>query len=219
MVNGDGFLRVYKSLACGVKEMNAMNESLARSWWIYALRGVLAILFGVFAIMWPGLTLLSLVALFAAYALISGVISVVGAIRMRKRDDDWWLPLLLGLVSIGAGVIAIAHPSLTALVLVLVIGANALITGVLDVATAIRLRKTIRNEWLMILSGAASIVFGILVFLFPAAGALALVWLISIYALVTGLLMLVLALRLRARITTSTTDRRVTPDRRISPAH
>lgn len=196
-----------------------MNESLARSWWIYALRGVLAILFGVFAIMWPGLTLLSLVALFAAYALISGVISVVGAIRMRKRDDDWWLPLLLGLVSIGAGVIAIAHPSLTALVLVLVIGANALITGVLDVATAIRLRKTIRNEWLMILSGAASIVFGILVFLFPAAGALALVWLISIYALVTGLLMLVLALRLRARITTSTTDRRVTPDRRISPAH
>ena len=196
-----------------------MNESLSRTWWIYALRGVLAILFGVFAIMWPGLTLLSLIVLFAVYALLSGAASVIGAMRMRKHDADWWLPLLLGLVSIGAGVIAIVHPGLTTLVLVLLIGANALITGVLDIATAIRLRKTIQNEWLMILSGAASIVFGVLVFLFPAAGALALVWLISLYALVTGLLMFVLAMRLRTRITVGVAERRITPDRRAAHAH
>lgn len=196
-----------------------MNESLSRAWWIYALRGVLAILFGVFAIMWPGLTLLSLIVLFAVYVLLSGAASVIGAMRMRKHDEDWWLPLLLGLVSIGAGVIAIMHPELTTLVLVLVIGANALITGVLDIATAIRLRKTIRNEWLMILSGAVSIVFGVLVFLFPAAGALALVWLISLYAFVTGLLMFVLAMRLRTRITVGAAERRITPDRRATPAH
>ncbi len=196
-----------------------MNESLSRTWWIYALRGVLAILFGVFAIMWPGLTLLSLIALFAIYALLSGAASVFGAMQMRKHDADWWLPLLLGLVSIGAGVIAIVHPGLTTLVLVLLIGANALITGVLDIATAIRLRKTIQNEWLMILSGAASIVFGVLVFLFPAAGALALVWLISLYAFVTGLLMFVLAMRLRTRITVGVAERRITPDRRATHAH
>ena len=196
-----------------------MNESLSRAWWIYALRGVLAILFGVFAIMWPGLTLLSLIVLFAVYALLSGAASVIGAMRMRKHDADWWLPLLLGLVSIGAGVIAIVHPGLTTLVLVLLIGANALITGVLDIATAIRLRKTIQNEWLMILSGAASIVFGVRVFLFPAAGALALVWLISLYAFVTGLLMFVLAMRLRTRITVGVAERRITPDRRATHAH
>jgi uncharacterized membrane protein HdeD (DUF308 family) len=198
-----------------------MNEALVRSWWILALRGVIAIVFGVLAVSWPGITLMALVALFAVYALLSGAVSVIGAVRNRSRDDNWWLLLLVGLVSIGAGVVAIVHPGLTALVLVLVMGANALVTGVLDIAAAIRLRKSMRGEWLMILNGVASIVFGILVFLFPGAGALALVWLISLYALITGVLMLALSLRLRTKATPSAgeADRRVTPDRRVSPAH
>lgn len=198
-----------------------MTDSLMKSWWILALRGVFAILFGVLAFFWPGITLLTLVALFAAYALLGGVASIVGALANRQRDDDWWMPLLIGLVGVGAAVISVLHPGLTALVFVLLIGAHALVTGVLDIAFAIRLRKIIRDEWLLILSGAASIVFGALVFLFPSAGALALIWLISVYAVLTGALMLGLAWRLRARsiATTSRTERRTTPDRRMRTAH
>ncbi|HJV53991.1 MAG TPA: DUF308 domain-containing protein [Noviherbaspirillum sp.] len=198
-----------------------MNDTLVRSWWILALRGALAILFGALALLWPGLTLLALTALFAAYALLGGVVSVAGALRSRRSDDHWWLPLMLGIVGIAAAVIAIVHPGLTALVLVLVIGANALVSGVLDIVMAIRLRRTISDEWLLGLSGAASVVFGILVFLFPAAGALALVWLIALYAAVTGVLLLGAALRLRARMGEPgrTVERRHIPDRRISAAH
>jgi uncharacterized membrane protein HdeD (DUF308 family) len=174
-----------------------MNELLLQSWWMLALRGAIAVLFGVLAVLWPGITLLWLAALFAAYALIGGAVSIIGAVKNRKSDEEWWLILLLGLVSLGAGVIAVLHPGLTALVLVLIMGANALVTGVLDIAVAIRLRKVIRGEWLLILAGIVSIVFGVLVFLFPGAGALALVWLISVYAIVTGVLLLALAFRAR----------------------
>jgi uncharacterized membrane protein HdeD (DUF308 family) len=119
-------------------------------------------------------------------------------VKNRDGDKGWWLIVLLGLISIGAGVIAIFYPGITALALVLVMGANALITGVLDIAVAIRLREVVRSERLLVLAGVASIVFGALVLLFPDAGALALVWLISFYAVVTGTLLLALAFRVRA---------------------
>jgi uncharacterized membrane protein HdeD (DUF308 family) len=164
---------------------------------MFAWRGVVALLFGVLALAWPGLTLLWLVALFAAYALIGGGISVVAGIKFRKSADYWWLALLLGLVSLGAGVIAILHPGLTALVLVLLMGANAIVTGVLDIALAIQLRKAIRGEWVLVLAGLVSIAFGVLVFLFPAAGALAMVWMISVYAIALGVLLLIAAWRAR----------------------
>jgi uncharacterized membrane protein HdeD (DUF308 family) len=110
---------------------------------------------------------------------------------------------------------------LTALVLVLLIGANALITGMLDIVAAIRLRRSIRGEWLLVLNGVASVVFGVLIFLFPAAGAVAVVWLISFYALITGALLLALGLRMRAmtRARVGAEDRRITPDRRVSGIH
>jgi len=196
-----------------------MEDFFIRSWWVPALRGIVAILFGLLALAWPGLTLLSQVGLFAAFALIAGIASVAGAIRHRRTEDDWWMALLLGLVSIGA--IALFAPVLTALVLVLLIGANALVTGVLDILAAVRLRKTIQGEWLLGLSGLASIVFGAIVFFFPGAGALALVWLVSVYALVTGALLLTLALRMRSRAGPRHVpgpERRVLPERRVSPA-
>lgn len=202
-----------------VKEPAEMNESLLRSWWILALRGVIGILFGVLALLWPGLTLLALVSLFAAYALLTGAISIFGAIRNRNRDDEWWLLLLMGLVGVGAGVLALIHPSLTTLVLVLVIAANALVTGVLDIAAAIRLRKAMHGEWLLILNGVASIIFGVLAFLFPTAGALALVWMISLYAIVTGVLLLAVSFRLRARAHTEVPERRTMRDRRVTTVH
>jgi uncharacterized membrane protein HdeD (DUF308 family) len=181
----------------GRGEGRNMSEALLRSWRVYMLRGVVSVLFGVLALAVPGLTLLWLVALFAAYALITGAVSVYGALRNRKRDD-WLLPLLLGLVGIAAGIIAVVHPELTALVLVLLMGANALVTGVLDIAMAIRLRKVVESEWMLVLAGIVSIVFGVLVFLFPGAGALALVWLISFYAVLSGVLFLTVGFRARS---------------------
>src|SRR5258705_8551724 len=164
-----------------------MNKLLSRAWWMLALRGVVALLFGILAFLLPGLTLLWLVLLFAASALISGVAAVVGAVKNRTSDRHWWLILLLGLVSVGAGIIAIVAPGLTALVWIYVIGANALITGVLDIAVAIRLRKVIEGEWLLIVAGLPSVLFCIAGILFPRAGALALGWLISAYPILTGL--------------------------------
>lgn len=198
-----------------------MKELLLRSWWMLALRGAIAIVFGLLAIMWPQLTLLLLVTLFGTYALLSGMVSVAGAVKNREHDEDWWLLLLLGLVSIGAGIVAFVHPALTALVLVLVIGMNALLTGVLDVAVAIRLRKHMQGEWFLILNGIVSIVFGTLVFIFPGAGALALLWMISFYALLTGLLLLTLAFRMRMHAATKTQgpERRTAMDRRTSIGH
>jgi uncharacterized membrane protein HdeD (DUF308 family) len=197
-----------------------MNDLFARTWWVPGAHGVIAVVFGVLAFMWPNITLVALVALFAAYSLFTGVVYVVGALRNRQADNDW-LMLLIGLVSLGAGVIATLHPDLTALVLVLLIGANALATGVLEIAAAFRLRRFIQNERLLILNGVVSIVFGVLVFLFPAAGALALIWLISFYAVLTGVLLLNLAFRLQkiSQPEAGRADRRMTPDRRISPAH
>ncbi|MBZ2209471.1 HdeD family acid-resistance protein [Massilia soli] len=176
-----------------------MNHILMRSWWMLALRGLVAIAFGVLAILFPAMTLGSLVALFAAFALLSGAIWVFGAARHRKSDEQWWVLLLLGLASIGAGSVAALHPALTLLVLVLLIGANALVTGVLDIVVAVRMRKKMQGESLLIASGIASIAFGVIVFLFPVGiGGLAIAWMIGLYALVTGMLMLALAWRVRA---------------------
>jgi uncharacterized membrane protein HdeD (DUF308 family) len=180
-----------------------MEKLVKRSWWVLALMGAVSVLFGILALVWPGLTLLWLVALFAAYAIISGGFAIIGAIRNRRVDDDWWLMLLLGIVSLAAGIIAVFHPDLTALVLVLLMGANAIVTGILEIVMAVRLRKAIRGEWLLGLAGVVSIAFGVLVFLFPGAGALALVWLVSLYAIMTGVLLFSLAWRAR-----KSTDRR-----------
>ena len=165
--------------------------------WMLALRGTIAILFGVLAITWPGLTLIVLVGLFAAYALLNGGVSIATAFRTRRLDRKWWLPLLLGIVSVAAGIGAVVYPALTALVLVLVMGANAIFTGALDIAIAIRLRKVLRGRWMLVLSGVVSILFGVLVIVAPGAGALALVWMISAYAIVTGVLLFILGWRTR----------------------
>jgi len=176
-----------------------MSDTLLRSWWLLALRGVIAVLFGAAAILWPGITLVTLAALFSAFALLAGAVWVFGAIRNRHSDPRWWLPLLLGAFSVGAGIIAALHPALTTLALIVLVGANALVTGVLDIVVALRVRKHIKGELLLVLSGVASIVFGAIVLLFPmGAGALALAWLIGLYALVTGTMLLALSLTVRS---------------------
>ena len=174
---------------------------LSRSWWMLALRGVLALLFGVLALLLPGPTVLSLVLLFAAYALLAGIVYLVGAVRNRRHATgshalDWWLLLMLGVVSVVAGVLAVMRPGVAALVLVLIVGVNALITGILDIVLAVRLRGYARpGVWLLLASGIASIIFGTILIALPSVGALALVWLIGAYAIVAGILYMVMAFR------------------------
>lgn len=199
-----------------------MNDLLCRSWWMLALRGLVALAFGVTTLLMPAVSLYLLLILFAAYSLLSGAASLAGALQHRRGNDDWWLPLLLGVAGIAAGIVAIARPGLTLYILVLLIGASALVSGVLDVAMAIRLRKSLRKEWLLLLNGFIAILFGVLVFLMPDAGALALAWLISAYALISGVLLLALAWRLRKRPQGERREvlsRRITPDRRAAAAH
>ena len=145
----------------------AKIAQMGNSAWMLVLRGVVAILFGALAIAWPDLTLVWLVALFAVYALLGGGVSITVALRSRHIDRKWGLPLLLGIVSIVAGVYAIAYPGLTAFALVLVMGVNALFTGALDIAIAIRFRKILRGPWLLVLSGVLSLLFGSLVIAAP----------------------------------------------------
>lgn len=190
-----------------------MNELLIKSWRGLAVRGAVSLLFGILAALWPGLTLMWLIVLFAAYAIIGGFASISTALQNRKSSSDWWLPLLLGLIGLAAGAIAILNPGLTTMVLVLLIGATALGSGIIDIVMAIRLRKVIQGEGFLILNGIISVLFGVFVFFFPGAGALAMVWLISIYAVITGVLLLALAWRAHSWIT----DHRTPPD--SLPAH
>jgi uncharacterized membrane protein HdeD (DUF308 family) len=172
-----------------------MNELLSRTWQSLAWRGAAALIFGILAALWPGITFMWLLVIFATYALIGGIASAVIAFQNRKINSNWWLISLIGLIWVAGGMLALILPGLTAVMLVLIIGATALATGVVEVVMAIRLRKVIRGEGLLILEGIISIAFGVFVFLFPGAGALALVWLISTYATISGLLLFVLAWR------------------------
>lgn len=174
-----------------------MLNEFANHWWLVALRGVLAILFGLACFFWPGPTVLVLVLLFGSYALVDGVFAIVAAIRSPRGHEQWWGLLLEGVAGIIAGLVTVLVPAITALALLFVIAAWALITGVLEIAAAIRLRREISNEWLLALSGVASIIFGAILFLFPGAGALAVIWTIGAYEMVFGVLLVALGVRLR----------------------
>ena len=172
-------------------------NTLARNWWVVLLRGIAGILFGIGTLFAPGISLLVLVLMFGGYALADGILAIVSAIRGRG-EDHWWVLLLQGLAGLGAGVVTLLWPGITALALLYVIAAWALVTGGFEVAAAIRLRKVITHEWLLALSGVASIMLGVLLMMAPGPGALALVLWIGAYALVSGTLLVALAFRLRS---------------------
>lgn len=177
--------------------MVSATLELARWWWTFLLRGVLAIAFGVLAFFAPGLGIAVLVGLFAAWALIDGATSLVAGIRSRGRDRSWWLSILEGIVGIVAGAIALMFPEYAAEALVLIIGAWAIITGIFEIVAAIRLREQIEGELWLGLAGLASVLYGVVLFLFPGAGALSLVWLIGGFAIAFGVFLVALGLRLR----------------------
>ncbi len=180
-----------------------MSDALARNWWAVALRGLVAILFGIVTFAWPGATMLSLVFIFAAYALVDGICDIVAAVRSMRRQERWGLLILEGIVDILAAAIAVAWPGLTILTFVLVIAAWALITGVLMMVAAFRLNLD-HGRWWLVLGGLVSILYGVLLVIAPMVGAVVLTWWLGAYALVFGVLMLILAFRLRAMHETGT---------------
>ncbi len=165
---------------------------VSKNWWMLAVRGVIAILFGLCAFLWPGLTLAVLVMLWGAFALVDGILAVIagGAVR-------WWSLLLFGIVAIAAGLFALFWPGITAVALLFVIAIWAIVRGITEIVAAIRLRKELANEWLLVLTGVLAVALGVVLMMSPAAGILALIWFLAAYALVVGVLLLILAYRLR----------------------
>lgn len=182
--------------------MNIAIQSLASilsgNWWALLLRGLLAIAFGVFVWMQPGISLATMVLLFGAFALAEGVLGVFTAISGRKGNDDWWVLLLWGLVSIGIGVLTFAAPGITAFVLLFYIAVWAIAVGVLQIIAAVRLRKEIEGEWLLGLSGLAAVAFGVLLIVRPGEGVLSVLMVISVYAILSGILLVILSLKVRS---------------------
>ena len=172
------------------------TEALARNWWALTIRGVAAVLFGILAFVMPAATLASLVLIFGIYAFVDGVFTLVAAIR-GHGDLPRWAMVLEGLVSLAAGALTFMWPGITMLVLVYLIAGWALVTGVLEIAAAIALRKEITHEWLLALSGIASLAFAALLIAMPVIGALAMVLWIGAYAIVFGAILIGLSLRLR----------------------
>lgn len=180
-----------------------MLATMARNWWIVLVQGICAVLFGLLAIIWPGLTIGVLVLLFGAYALVDGVTEILAAIfgperiAMSDMGTPRWVRVITGVLGILAGIITFAHPGWSATALLLIIAIWAIVTGVMEIVFAIQFRREIPNEVWLIVGGAASVLFGILVILYPRGGALGVIWIIGIYAMLYGILLIVESFRLR----------------------
>jgi uncharacterized membrane protein HdeD (DUF308 family) len=173
-----------------------MLQTLSRYWWLILLRGIAAIIFGVLAFIWPGITLVTLVLFWGAFALVDGVLALAHAIMGGNMGSRWWLALI-GIAGIAAGIVTFMWPGVTALVLLIFIATWAIVLGVFQIIGAIRLRKEIDNEWTLGLGGLLSVLFGVVMLVAPGAGALALIWAIGSFAIVFGVLMVMAAFKLK----------------------
>jgi uncharacterized membrane protein HdeD (DUF308 family) len=175
---------------------SALLPPLARHWWIFLVRGLVAIALGLLALFYPAATLVTLILFYGVFALVDGVFAVVSAIRGTGMGSRWWLALV-GVLGIIAGLVTFFWPGITALALLTVIGVWALIYGIFEIIGAIRLRKEIDNEWLLLIHGVLAVLFGLMVLVRPGAGAVALIWLIGSFALASGIVLVVLAFGLK----------------------
>ena len=173
-----------------------MITSLAQNWWTFTLRGVFAVLFGILAFVAPGATLTTLVWVFGFFAILNGAFALYAAWNLRSFDR-WWVFLLEGLLSIAAGVIAFVYPGAAALAFLSVIAVWAILVGILEIVAAIRLRQEIDNEWSLGLGGLLSVIFGVLLVVWPRSGLVAISWIIGIYAIAFGVMLIMLGSRLR----------------------
>ena len=181
-----------------------MINTLAHNWWTLVLRGLAAILFGILAYVLPDITFTVLVLLFGAYALWDGVFALIGAVR--AQGERRWFLILEGLVGVAAGLVTFFWPGAATLAILTIIAAWAIVTGIFEVIGAIRLRKEIEGEWFLLLSGLLSVLFGIALVIWPVAGLVAVTWMIGAYAIIFGILLMVLGFRLR-----NWSDRSFTP--------
>jgi uncharacterized membrane protein HdeD (DUF308 family) len=174
-----------------------MVHVLARNWWALLIRGIAAVIFGILAFAWPGATLFVICILFGAYAFVDGVFAIVAAVRAAQAHERWWPFVIEGIVGLAIAAVTFYDISITFLALYFTVAVWAFVTGILEIAAGIQLRKSIANEFLLILAGLASIVFGIFMFWHPIAATVAIIWIIATYAIVFGIIMIALAFRLR----------------------
>lgn len=177
-----------------------MLRFIGRNWWLIVLRGVCAILFGVLAFTWPGMTIGALVLLFGGYALVNGILAFVAAFS-HSTGTPWWILALEGLVSIAAASVTFLYPGITAVALLVLIAMWAIVTGVFEIGAAIQLRKEIEGEFWLGLAGLASVLFGAVLLARPGIGALAVVWMIGGYSIVFGVMLIALGFGIKARMT------------------
>lgn len=180
---------------------HAMSNLLAQNWWAIALRGLFAIIFGIIAPLMPGAALLAFVLLFAAYMLVDGVLAIVAGVRAAQRHERWGWLIFEGILDLIAGAIAVVWPVITIIVFVLLMGAWAIVTGAVLLGASFRLNIP-HGRWLMAFAGAVSVIWGILLIIWPLIGAVVLTWWLAAYALFFGVALLVLAFRLRGRRST-----------------
>ena len=187
-----------------------MLEMMSRNWWALLIRGIAAILFGIaILVFWPGLVISTMVLVFAAYVFVDGVFAILTAIQHRNQPR-WWVMILEGVLGIVAGIAAFLFPGAAVLTLLYIIAFWAVVTGILEIISAIELRKQIDNEWMMILSGIASIIFGVLLVLFPVTSTLTLLWLFGGISVAFGVLLVILAFRVRGMGSGSSTQTKAT---------
>jgi uncharacterized membrane protein HdeD (DUF308 family) len=179
------------------KSGGAMGTLWAHDWWVVLLRGIVAVLFGLLAFFLPSITLIVLVLLFGIFAIVDGILSFERAFSASSRNESWIWPTIVGVLGIAAGVAAFIWPGITALVLLYIIAVWALLTGIVEIIGTIRMRREISDEWLFVLGGVLSVLFGLLVFARPGVGAIAVVWLIGFYAIVLGIQRIAVAFRMR----------------------
>jgi uncharacterized membrane protein HdeD (DUF308 family) len=172
-------------------------DALIRNWWAVVLRGVVALLFGVLTIVNPGLTVAVLVVMFGAYAVVNGLFTIIQAVASRHGERHWAALVVSGVLSVALGLLTFFMPGLTAMVLLYLIATWAIIVGITEIMTAVRLRKVVTGEWLLIVAGVLSLIFGVFLIVFPGAGAIAVALWIGTYAIMLGVLLIALGFRLR----------------------
>ena len=177
---------------------DSLGEALARNWWLIALRGVLGVIFGVIALVMPVATILALVLLFSAYMVVDGAIAIYAAIRAARKQEGWGFLLFHGIASLAAAAIAFMWPGLTVVAFVLLIAAWSIVSGCLMLAAAMR---TEQARWWLVLGGAAALLYGFLMIVAPLSGAVVLTWWLGAFALMFGVALIILSLKLRSRYT------------------
>jgi uncharacterized membrane protein HdeD (DUF308 family) len=175
-----------------------MKSGLGRSWWMVAMRGILAVAFGLYALFVPGLALAAIIMAFGVVVLLAGILAIVAGMRRQAEHQPSWPFVIEGIICVALGLLALIKPGATAVAWLYLISGFAVVSGILHIVAGVELRKQVEGEWVLILNGILTTILGILMVLLPWAGLLSLVWLIGAYSLFFGVLLLVFAFRLRS---------------------